>query len=284
MIRAAVIRNPSSPVLVLLSLVLAAVPARESRASEPGEDAVAILRSSCIKCHGPKKSKEGLRLDTRERALEGSRNQIVLVPGSSAESRLFTILSEADPEERMPQEAEPLTAEQIETIRTWIDAGAPWPPPRPEAPPPPPLLLLLGRLHPVAVHLPIGLLLFAALLELRGRPGQPLESAYRLAVGLGFASAILAASLGWLNASHQEWSSRSAELLATHRALGLLVVGLSAAWALAVWRTSSARHPKVRRAAAGVTVVLILAAGYWGGVLVHGEDHLTGPLRRLLGG
>jgi uncharacterized membrane protein/mono/diheme cytochrome c family protein len=284
MIRATAIQNSRSCGLALLSLLLVAAPARESRASVPGEDAVAILRSSCIKCHGPKKSKEGLRLDTRERALEGSRNQIVLVPGNSAESRLFTILLEADSDERMPQEAEPLTAEQIGTIRTWIDAGAPWPAPRPEAPPPPPLLLLLGRLHPVAVHLPIGLLLFAVLLELRGRPGQPPEAAYRLAVGLGFASAILAASLGWLNALNQEWSSRSADFLATHRALGLLVVGLSGAWALAVWRTSAAHHLKVRRAVAGVTVLLILAAGYWGGVLVHGEDHLTGPLRRLLGG
>ena len=119
---------------------------------------------------------------------------------------------------------------------------------------------------------------------MRTRAGQAPESAYRLAVTLGLGAAALAASLGWLNAGNQDWVGRAGALLAIHRALGLLVVGLSGAWALAVWRSSAAHHPNVRRVAAGATVVVILAAGYWGGMLAHGEDHLTGPLRRLLGG
>ena len=50
------------------------------------------------------------------------------MPGESAESYLYQLVSSDDEEERMPPEREPqLTAEQITTIRTWIDTGAAWP-------------------------------------------------------------------------------------------------------------------------------------------------------------
>ena len=86
-----------------------------------------ILREHCIKCHGPKKQKGKLRLDTRELALKGGDNGEVIVPGQSKLSVLYTLLIAEDPDDRMPTKADPIPPEHIRLIRNWIDAGAEWP-------------------------------------------------------------------------------------------------------------------------------------------------------------
>jgi hypothetical protein len=90
-------------------------------------DVQPILKESCYSCHGPEKSKGGLRLDVKARALKGGENGPVIVPGSSAKSPLIARLSSADPDERMPQKAEPFSREKIKRIADWIDRGAIWP-------------------------------------------------------------------------------------------------------------------------------------------------------------
>jgi hypothetical protein len=54
----------------------------------------------------------------------GPTNKLV-VPGDSSTSLLFLKLQDAPPcGDRMPQGASPLTAESLEMVRSWIDAGA----------------------------------------------------------------------------------------------------------------------------------------------------------------
>src|SRR5437868_6518271 len=65
-----------------------------------------IFKQSCYSCHGPEKSKAGLRLDAKARAMKGGENGAVIVPGNSAKSPLFARLISTDAEERMPQKAE----------------------------------------------------------------------------------------------------------------------------------------------------------------------------------
>src|SRR6185503_304448 len=48
-------------------------------------------------------------------------------PGNGKSSRLVTLLLEPNPDDRMPQKADPLPKEKIELIRAWIDQGAAWP-------------------------------------------------------------------------------------------------------------------------------------------------------------
>lgn len=99
-----------------------------------------ILSDNCFQCHGPdeKTRKANLRLDMREGAFAA-----VIIPGKSAESRLYQRVSHAKKAMRMPPPVSGLTlsAAQIETIKRWIDEGAPWethwaytPPQRPEPP------------------------------------------------------------------------------------------------------------------------------------------------------
>ncbi|HJN88731.1 MAG TPA: c-type cytochrome domain-containing protein [Verrucomicrobiota bacterium] len=88
-----------------------------------------VFEARCVDCHGAKKPKGDLRMDTLEATLKGGESEEpVLVPGKSAESGLFKHISlPADHDDIMPSKGDPLTKEQIETIKKWIDEGANWP-------------------------------------------------------------------------------------------------------------------------------------------------------------
>lgn len=89
-----------------------------------------IIKAACIKCHSatpPNKVKGKLRLETKEHALKGGSGGKAIVAGKPENSPFYTLLLEADPEDRMPSDADPLPKEQIELIKKWIEQGAPWP-------------------------------------------------------------------------------------------------------------------------------------------------------------
>jgi len=87
-----------------------------------------ILRKSCYRCHGRKKQKGELRLDVRNLAMEGGEDGPVIVPGHSADSELYRRISlPTGDEDYMPSKGTPLTPRQVDTLKRWIDAGAPWP-------------------------------------------------------------------------------------------------------------------------------------------------------------
>ena len=114
-----------------------------SAADGPGfnRDIRPILSDNCYYCHGPDSGtrKADLRLDT-----EAGSHESVIVPGDADASELISRVSSDDPDERMPPPASkkpPLTKEQIELLRKWINAGAKYephwayiPPKRPDVP------------------------------------------------------------------------------------------------------------------------------------------------------
>lgn len=86
-----------------------------------------VLQARCYACHGVLQQKAGLRLDTAAFLLAGGTKGPVIEIGNPAKSRLMERILHADPEHRMPPEAAPLQASEIESIRRWILAGAPAP-------------------------------------------------------------------------------------------------------------------------------------------------------------
>lgn len=85
-----------------------------------------ILAARCYGCHGPETQQNGLRLDSLESILKGSESGKVVVPGHAKDSRLMQrLLAKERPQ--MPYGGPPLDKGQIDTIRQWIDAGAPGP-------------------------------------------------------------------------------------------------------------------------------------------------------------
>ena len=109
----------------LWGYVLAAEPVDYLREVKP------LLAERCFACHGALRQRSGLRLDAVELILRGGDGGPAVLPGKSAESLLYRVLSGGEDESRrMPPEGEgaPLDAEQIRRIRNWIDQGAKAPP------------------------------------------------------------------------------------------------------------------------------------------------------------
>lgn len=86
-----------------------------------------ILRRSCYRCHGAEIQMGQLRLDAKALAFQGGISGKVVVPGRSQDSLLFQRVLGLGDRVRMPLEGDPLTKDQIDLIRAWIDQGASWP-------------------------------------------------------------------------------------------------------------------------------------------------------------
>jgi hypothetical protein len=89
-----------------------------------------ILKTNCLECHRPPDGegylKTHLSMETYQSLMKGTFYGPVIVPGDSRTS-IFNMLVEgrADPSLRMPHlRAEPLTAQEIEILRLWVDQGA----------------------------------------------------------------------------------------------------------------------------------------------------------------
>ena len=96
--------------------------AATSRAGTP--EAMSLLKANCFTCHNDDKKKGGLALTTREGLLRGGDNGPAVLPGKSAASRLVQMLQPGtDP--HMPPKGQ-LTPRAIQSLETWINAGAPW--------------------------------------------------------------------------------------------------------------------------------------------------------------
>ncbi|MGL4512395.1 MAG: PSD1 and planctomycete cytochrome C domain-containing protein [Lacipirellulaceae bacterium] len=86
-----------------------------------------LLAKRCLACHGPDRAESGLRLSDRESMLaESDSGARPIVAGEAAASELVRRVESADESERMPPEGPALTPKEIESLRSWIDAGAPF--------------------------------------------------------------------------------------------------------------------------------------------------------------
>ncbi len=85
-----------------------------------------ILTKHCVRCHGTKKQEGGLRLDVRRLARVGGDTGPALVPGT-AKGELLRRIVNTDDKLKMPPDGDPLTAEQVATLKAWAEQGAKWP-------------------------------------------------------------------------------------------------------------------------------------------------------------
>src|SRR5262249_17846830 len=119
--------------LIFAAAHAAAPPARRADKAVPQrpidfvKDVQPLLTAYCIECHGQKKQKGDLRLDSRQHALRDA-----IVPATSGHSPL-TQPTRSVGRARMPRKGPQLTAKQIAILRGWIDQGAAWPASAPAA-------------------------------------------------------------------------------------------------------------------------------------------------------
>ena len=99
-------------------------PLRTGTSTSPA-DIRPILEANCNQCHGAGQSMNGLRLDTREAALKGGQSGPAILPGDGSSSLLYRKIVGDAPGSPMPLTGS-LPPDQVETIRAWLDQGAPW--------------------------------------------------------------------------------------------------------------------------------------------------------------
>jgi uncharacterized membrane protein len=143
------------------------------------------------------------------------------------------------------------------------------------------LAQFVGRFHPLAVHIPIALLLLVPILEVAAllRTRRSLRQSAGFVLGLAAIAAVASALLGWLLA----WSGGyQGSLVTRHMWGGVSLAGASlACWKLYGWN----------RRAYAVALVATLCLMIWtsdqGGKLTHGAtfltEHMPGSLARWFG-
>jgi len=132
----------------------------------------------------------------------------------------------------------------------------------------------VGHLHPVLVHLPIGILLLACLFiwqskRLRFAYLQPVINIILL---LGFISAVFSCITGYLLFSQGDYDDRLAHW---HQWMGISVALLSGLTYLLRFKPSRLRWQGTMGL---ILLVLLFVTGHLGGSLTHGTDYLTQPL------
>ena len=84
-----------------------------------------IFAKSCISCHGPKKQKGDLRLDTPDFIRAGVNGKPVIVPGVPEKSRVYHVTGlPQDDTDFMPPKGNPLNTSERTVLAEWIKTGA----------------------------------------------------------------------------------------------------------------------------------------------------------------
>ena len=111
------------PLLAALAgtLFTATLPAADLPVPTFDRDIKAIVEKNCIACHGAKAPQVGLDLSSKTAWLNGGKSGPAIVIGSSATSLLMDKVTSGT----MPPGDGRLTPRQIDTLRLWIDKGAP---------------------------------------------------------------------------------------------------------------------------------------------------------------
>lgn len=142
----------------------------------------------------------------------------------------------------------------------------------------------LGRFHPLAVHIPIGLIVLVPLLEIAGAFRPALREAAGFVLGWALAGCLGALTLGYMLA----YGSGTTGVTATRHMWGGIALSIGC---LVCVLTRSARiageRPRVYPVLLACVLLLLAWTAHQGGSLTHGSNYLTeympGPLKRVAG-
>lgn len=143
----------------------------------------------------------------------------------------------------------------------------------------PDFAFFVGRLHPLVVHLPIGVLILVAVLELSALIpsfGRPIARTLDLVQPLLLASCFGAFLVGQLLGLEGGFSAAKLE---EHRELAFITVLFSCvqvvAWSQASGSESASRRRQVYRVVLALNLVALSAAAHLGGTLSRGDAYLS---------
>ncbi|MBC30873.1 MAG: hypothetical protein CMH48_08495 [Muricauda sp.] len=130
----------------------------------------------------------------------------------------------------------------------------------------------IGNLHPLLVHLPIGIIILAFLMELwrLRKPSNTKDETIQFVLGVGALSAIFSLATGWLLGDN---GSYDPNLLSDHKWMAVaFTVACSALFFIK--RSDALWAKKIYHPLFAVTVILLIITGHFGGNITHGEGFL----------
>ncbi|NRF40274.1 DUF1549 domain-containing protein [Pedobacter foliorum] len=138
----------------------------------------------------------------------------------------------------------------------------------------------LGHLHPLAVHFPVALLLFAAILELFTLKNfnSKLRHGIDALIIAGSLAGIISAVLGWLLYKNGDYSGN---VLTLHQWIGFTTAALGVLTLISLYQIRKKDKFKqiiVYRGLLFFTAIGVSVAGHFGANLTHGGDFLTSTL------
>jgi hypothetical protein len=122
-------RNAAGQVFTVLALWCAAAGSvTAQQVPDYEKDVKPILSKNCYACHSSSRAMGGIRLDIRAGAVaKGDSGRPAILPGDSGGSEIIHRLTATGKNMRMPLGGQPLPAESVAIVRSWIEAGASWP-------------------------------------------------------------------------------------------------------------------------------------------------------------
>lgn len=121
------VRLPIATLSAVIALA-ACAPSEAPRVSYSAE-VEPILDRYCIECHQPGTAgyeASGFSVATYEDVIEGTRYGPVVIPGDAFNSNLIILVEgRADPAIAMPHDGHKMLGQEIETLKAWIEQGAP---------------------------------------------------------------------------------------------------------------------------------------------------------------
>ena len=138
----------------------------------------------------------------------------------------------------------------------------------------------LGRLHPIAVHFPVSLLLFAAILELFTLKNfdAPSRTGIRLLLAAGTIAAIVSAIMGLLLVKEGGYELQVSNI---HQWAGIATAVFSAiTWFVSnsIYKKNKRSLIKLYRAFLFISAIGVAIAGHFGASLTHGQDYITATI------
>lgn len=137
---------------------------------------------------------------------------------------------------------------------------------------------LLGRFHPLIVHLPVGILILAFLMELASRTKKyaPIKVALPFVLQVAVVTALFALLTGWIMPKAGAFDE---SLIRLHfwSSVSMTISSIILCY-LAYQKNDFSK--KIYFPIFMLTMMLLTVTGHFGGSLTHGEGHLTNSLQK----
>jgi len=120
--------QPLAAAFLLIMMLTATAAGADEKAALLESQIGPILSAKCVTCHHSENAKGDLDLTTRQGVLRGGEAGPAIVPGKPDASPLYTrSIAPAGQQPEMPEQGEPLTAQEAAALKEWIAQGAVWP-------------------------------------------------------------------------------------------------------------------------------------------------------------